>query len=183
MNPTHIGVGIAIAIPMLALAPEFAVVAAIGGMAGGIFPDIDLFVGYHRKTLHYPVYYWVPAIGTSIVAVLVPTSVAVFGAFFFISAAIHSGMDWFGAGHEPRPWRRTSDEAVYLHPRRKWLRPKYVVRYDGAPEDVAIAVGFLTPGALLFESPIRELAVFAATIAVLYGLFRKRLPDTVGEWV
>ena len=183
MNPTHIGVGIAIATPMLVVAPEFAVVAAFGGMAGGLFPDLDLFVGSHRKSLHFPVYYWLPAIAASFATALFPISVTVFTVFFFVSAAIHSGMDWFGAGHEPRPWQRRSNQAVYLHPRKRWLEPRYVIRYDGAPEDVAIAVGLLVPGAFLFGSPVSEPAIATATIAVLYGVFRKRLPDSIADRV
>ncbi|MGM0604369.1 MAG: metal-dependent hydrolase [Halobacteriota archaeon] len=183
MSPTHIGVGIALAVPLLWIDPELAVAAALGGMAGGILPDLDLFVGTHRKTLHFPVYYWIPAIAAAILAVVStgPATIAI--AYVFLSAAIHSVMDWFGAGDEPRPWLRTSAEAVYVHPRDRWLPPKYWIRYDGAPEDLALSVGLAIPGIVMFGSPISELATATVVVALLYGVVRKLVPEYFGDLI
>ncbi|MEF8780015.1 MAG: metal-dependent hydrolase, partial [Haloferacaceae archaeon] len=71
MLPTHALGGMAVALPLLAVSPELAPVALVAGLLGGIFPDLDLYVG-HRKTLHYPVYYGAAAVAASLAALLVP---------------------------------------------------------------------------------------------------------------
>ncbi|TQQ81096.1 metal-dependent hydrolase [Halonotius terrestris] len=178
MNPTHIGVGLVVAAPTLILAPEFVVPAAIGGMAGGVLPDLDLFVGRHRRTLHFPEAYWLAAIPLLALAAIRPTALTVAVAVAVVSMAVHSGMDWFGAGDELEPWERTSSEAVYLHLRGRWLQPKYWVRYDGAAEDLAITVVCSLAG-LLFPAPIPTIAAINVAVAVLYALVRKRVPAVV----
>ena len=47
---------------MAAVATEVAP-AALAGMAGGVFPDPDPLAGIHRRTLHFPAYYWALALG------------------------------------------------------------------------------------------------------------------------
>jgi len=181
MSPTHIGVGITLATVMFPIAPEFAVIAAIGGIAGGIFPDLDLFVGVHRKTLHFPVYYWIPTVLSIGAAIYSLSSLTVFLSFFFASAAIHSGMDLFGAGPEPRPWNKESQEAVYAHTHRRWLAPKYWIRYDGAPEDLFLSIVLIVPGIILFTEPIPVLATVALVVGILYVAIRKEIPDRFGD--
>lgn len=51
MSPTHTAMGILLALPLVVAAPELAAVGALAGIAGGAFPDLDLLVGEHRKTL------------------------------------------------------------------------------------------------------------------------------------
>ncbi|MFC6727238.1 metal-dependent hydrolase, partial [Natronoarchaeum mannanilyticum] len=77
MATTHALWGMALALPVLALAPEFAPVAFGAGLVAGLFPDLDLYAG-HRRTFHFPVYASlaaVPAIALAIVAPL-PWTVA-----------------------------------------------------------------------------------------------------------
>ncbi|MFB6080150.1 MAG: metal-dependent hydrolase [Haloferacaceae archaeon] len=182
MMTTHVATGLALAVPVAYVAPELAPAAALGAIVGGAFPDLDLLVGRHRRTLHFPVYYWLPAVAVAAVAVVHPSALGVAAALAFLAAAVHSVVDWFGAGTEPRPWERTSAEAVYLHPRGRWLAPRYWVRYDGAPEDLVLTVVLSAPGLVLYGPTIRRITLAMLPLAALYVLVRKRLP-TVEEWL
>jgi hypothetical protein len=177
MATTHAAVGLLLALPMTVLAPELAPTAALAGLAGGVFPDLDLFAGVHRKTLHFPDYYWLGALPALSAVVVAPGVATVVVAFFLLSAAVHSVSDAFGAGTEPRPWERTSSQAVYLHSRRRWLEPRYWVRYDGAPEDYLLTVVFLAPGLVAFGPTVRRLTLGCLVVGGAYTLVRKRLPS------
>lgn len=173
---THIAVGMALSLPVALLAPEFATVTAIGGAVGGGLPDVDLLFGEHRRTLHFPVLYWFPAITAGAIAMALPSFATTAVAATTTAAAVHSMSDTLGAGEELRPWERTNPDAVYDHLRGRWLRARYVIRYDGAPEDLALTVAFSTPVAVCLDGLPRWIAVGAVLIAVPYTLFRKRLP-------
>jgi len=77
MATTHAAVGLLLAVPLAFVAPELAAPAAIAAIAGGVFPDLDLFAGVHRKTLHFPDYYWLGAMPALVAAVLRPSTVTV----------------------------------------------------------------------------------------------------------
>lgn len=183
MATTHAAVGLLLAAPVALVAPELAIPAAVGGLAGGLFPDLDLFVGTHRKTLHYPAYYWLLAVPALAVAVVVPAASTVAFALFVLAAAVHSVSDVFGAGLETRPWEATSERAVYLHPQSRWLAPRRLIRYDGAPEDLATAALVAVPGLLLFDDRIRLVVLVGLAVSVAYVAVRKRLPASVLEWL
>jgi hypothetical protein len=176
MVTSHAVVGVAITTPLVVVAPEFAPIAALAGFAGGVAPDLDLLVGTHRKTLHFPLLGWVAAIPAIALALLVPTAVTVAAAAFLVASAVHAGMDAFGAGEEMRPWERTSTEAVYLHPAGRWLRARYWVPYDGSPRDLALTLVGALPGLVVFSGTVRLLCALAVAVAVPYTLLRKRLP-------
>jgi hypothetical protein len=165
---------------LVPVAPALAPAAAVGGVAGGIFPDLDLALA-HRRTLHFPVYYWIPAGVAAAAAVLAPGPVTVAAAAFFVAAALHSAADALGGGLELRPWEATSDRGVYLHHRGTWLRPRRWVRYDGAPEDLALAALLSVPSILLFDGGLRALAVAGLVVSTAYTLLRKRLPEWTPE--
>lgn len=177
MATTHAAVGLLLALPLAIVAPDLAAAGGLAAIVGGIFPDLDLFAGIHRKTLHFPDYYWAGAVPALLAAALVPTAATVAVAYFLLSAAVHSVSDAFGAGTEPRPWERTSAEAVYLHSRSRWLRPRYWVRYDGAPEDYLLTILFLSPGLAVFGPTVRRVAITLILAGGAYTLVRKRLPD------
>ncbi len=179
MSPTHIGIGIALATPVWFLAPELAVPAALGGIVGGIGPDLDMFVGEHRRTLHFPVYYWIAALPAIAIAWVSLHPIAVFAALALVSAAVHSIMDWFGAGPEARPWLRTTPHAVYLHPRKRWLEAKYWVRYDGSPGDLVLSLVCLLPAIVLYDGTVEAIAAIAIAFGLVYSVGRKRIPDYV----
>jgi hypothetical protein len=180
MGTTHAFAGLTMAVAVAAVAPEVAIPAAIGGLAGGIFPDLDLLAD-HRRTLHFPVYYWVPAIGTSGVALIDPTAVTVAIALFFLSAALHSASDVLGGGLELRPWLGKAEKGVYVHASRRWVRPKQWIRYDGAPEDLVLATLLAVPGLVTFDGYIRTIVFVALAISVVYTVTRKKLVEVVPE--
>ncbi|WP_425498627.1 metal-dependent hydrolase [Haloplanus salilacus] len=176
MATTHAAVGLCLALPLTVVAPDLAPVAALAGVAGGVFPDLDLLAGVHRRTLHFPDYYWVGTVPALVVAAVAPGPETVAVATFLCSAAVHSVSDVFGAGTEARPWERTSAEAVYLHSRSQWIAPRYWIRYDGAPEDYLVTVLCFSPGLVLFGPTVRRVTVAFLAVGALYTLVRKHLP-------
>ena len=193
MLPTHALVGLAIGAPLLWLAPETATAALIGGLLGGVWPDLDLYVG-HRRTLHYPTGYSLAAIPAVIVAAVVGSPLAVGLAVAVVAAAAHCQMDRYGGGLELRPWENTSERAVYDHVSGEWHAPKRWVRYDGAPEDVGLSLVVGLPLAAVVPSTFRWLVIAALIVAIGYGLLRRWLaalapmvaasvPDPVDEYV
>ncbi len=184
MATTHAFVGLAIAaaavVAVPTLAPAVVLAAAVGALAGGIFPDLDL-VATHRRTLHFPVGYWVLAVPAAVVALVVPDPVPVGVALFFLSAAVHSASDVIGGGLETRPWLGTSDKAVYLHVRGRWLAPRQWIRYDGAPEDFVVGAAFAAPGLVVFDGEVRLVVLAMVAASLLYTVFRKKLVEVAPE--
>lgn len=176
MATTHALAGLLLVIPLAVVAPEFAVVAAIAAIAGGVFPDIDM-PGAHRRTLHFPVYYSLGAALAVVVALLVPTSVTVAGALFLAAAALHSLSDALGGGLELRPWEGTSDRGVYSHYHRRWWRPRRWVRYDGAPEDAVLGALLAVPSLLVFEGSVELFVVGAVTLGLGYAAIRRPMVE------
>jgi hypothetical protein len=174
MATTHLFVGLAIASGVAVLAPEYAVVAAIGAVVGGLAPDIDI-VATHRKTLHFPVYYAVLSIPAVILALLRPGVTSVGVALFSVAAAAHSLSDVIGNGPDPRPWANPTSRAVYLHPTGRWVRARRWIRYDGAPEDFLLGLAMAVPALLVYRGNGLVQAILGIGIAVsfLYTLFRK----------
>jgi hypothetical protein len=176
MVTSHAVVGVALTTPLLFVAPELAPAAALAAFAGGVFPDLDLLVGTHRKTLHFPLLGWVVALPLFAVAAASPTAATVGIAAFAVASAVHAGMDAFGAGEELRPWERTNPHAVYLHARGRWIRARYWVPYDGSPHDMAVTLVGALPGLVFFSGTVRLLCALAVAVAAPYALVRKRLP-------
>ncbi|MFB6096893.1 MAG: metal-dependent hydrolase [Haloferacaceae archaeon] len=182
MSSTHAAAGLALAAAFALLAPALGIpagvvaAAAVGALAGGIFPDLDL-AATHRKTLHFPVYYSVAAAGAVAVAALAPGPWTVGGAFFLLSAAVHSVSDVLGGSVEARPWLATDDRAVFLHVRGQWLPARRWIRYDGAPEDLGAAAVLALPGLAVFDGPIQTATLALLAVSAGYVLIRKRLPE------
>ncbi|SDK01192.1 hypothetical protein [Natronorubrum texcoconense] len=181
MATTHAFAGLVLAAIVALVAPQFAVVVALAAILGGIFPDLDL-VGAHRRTLHFPVYYWLVAAPVSVIALAVPTAATVGLAVFLLAAALHSLSDHVGGGLEPKPWLATSERAVYSHYHDRWLEPRRWIRYDGAPEDLALAAALALPALVVFDGTIRTVAAALLVVSVGYTLIRKPLASA-GEWL
>lgn len=175
MSPTHVAAGLAIASAVAVYEPAFGVAAAVGGAVGGALPDLDLFVGDHRKTLHYPVYSWPPAAVAVAVALAAPSALTWGVAVGVLAFAVHSASDVLGAGEELRPWERTNPYAVYCHACGRWLRARYVFRYDGAPEDLVATTGLAVPPLLVFDGPTRTAVAGLVVVGVVYAAVRKRV--------
>lgn len=176
MLPTHALVGLALAAPTVAVAPEHAPVALTGVLLGSTLPDVDLYAG-HRRTLHYPVGYTVAAAAVGLLAVVVTTPALVGAAFLLLGAALHCRLDRYGGGLELRPWENGSERAVYDHVRGRWRAPKRWIRYDGSPEDVLLAVGLAGPLLVVLDGPFRWVVGGALLVGLSYGLLRRRLAN------
>ncbi|WP_336036188.1 metal-dependent hydrolase [Halobacterium yunchengense] len=181
MATTHALVGLAVAAVVSLVAPEFGLVAAAAGLAGGVFPDLDLYAG-HRRTLHFPVYFSTLAAPAAAAAAAAPTAWTVGVAVFLVAAALHAASDALGGGLELEPWRATSERAVYSHFHRRWIRPRRLVRYDGAPEDLAVAAVVGVPASLAFGPGVQRLVAAALAVSAGYVAVRKRLP-AVAAWL
>ncbi|MDZ7850045.1 MAG: metal-dependent hydrolase [Halodesulfurarchaeum sp.] len=181
MATTHALVGIAIAAGASLAVPEVTVVGAFAAAAGGIFPDLDLYAG-HRETLHFPVYFTWLAVPAVVVAAILAAPLVWAIALFFVAAAAHSVMDAAGGGLELRPWKATSDRAVYSHYHGRWLRPRRYVPYDGAPEDLALGGLVAIPGLLVFDGPLATAILVLLGLSAVYTLVRKPMV-AVAEWL
>jgi hypothetical protein len=181
MATTHALVGIAIAAAATFVAPDLSLVAVGAAAAGGVFPDLDLYAG-HRKTLHFPVYYSVMAVSAVVMVAVSPSQIMWGLALFLVSAAIHSLMDALGGGLELRPWQGTSQRAVYSHYHERWIRPRRWIRYDGAPEDLGLAIVASLPALSVFEGTIATGIVALLSISAVYVLLRKPIV-WMAEWL
>jgi len=174
MATTHALWGMLLALPVLAVAPEFAPAAFGAGLVGGLFPDLDLYSG-HRKTFHYPVYASlaaVPAIGLAIAAPSTPTVALAVG---LAAVALHAATDAAGGGLELRPWQASSERAVYSHYHGRWISPRRWVRYDGAPEDLALAGLAAAPLIVAGDRSLSSVAIALLALSTVYVLLRKPL--------
>lgn len=183
MVTTHAGVGLVLALPVVVFAPELAPIAGAAAFVGGAFPDLDMLVGRHRRTLHYPALAWVPTLPTVALALVAPGAVTVAAALFCLAAAVHAVSDAFDGGLAERPWEGTSDRGVYSHLGGRWIRPRGWVRYDGAPEDLALSALSLAPGLFLFGDAVAVLSAATLAVASVYTAVRRRLPDAALEFI
>ncbi len=181
MLPTHALAGMALALPVAFVAPEYASVAFAAGFVGGVFPDLDLYVG-HRKTLHYPVYFAALALPAGAIAALAPTATTVGLALFLLAAALHSVTDVFGGGLELRPWEATSDRAVYDHYNGQWIAPRRWVGYDGSPSDLLLSGVLAAPLVATVDGRLELLVLSGLGVAVAYATVRRVLPS-IAEWL
>lgn len=181
MATTHALVGVVVATLFALAHPEYGSVAMALAFAGGVFPDFDLYVD-HRKTLHFPVYYWVFVAGAGMLLLVATGPVTVGIVFFLLGAALHSTMDIFGGGLELRPWEGRSERAVYNHFEHRWHRPRRWIQYDGAPEDALLGAVLAIPTLLVAEASIQWLIGGTLVASLGYALIRRKIP-TITERV
>lgn len=176
MLPTHVVVGVALAAPLLVVAPELAPAALLGALVGSVLPDLDLYAG-HRQSLHYPTGYPIAAGLVALPTLGMGSAVAVGAAFLLVSAAVHCRMDRYGGGLELRPWEGTSERAVYDHVQGRWRAPKRWIRYDGAPEDLLLVLVVGSPLLVVLDGPFQLTIAAALVVAVTYTALRRWLAD------
>ncbi|MGB9987362.1 metal-dependent hydrolase [Salarchaeum japonicum] len=178
MATTHAVLGVLPALVLLPFDPALATLAAYAGYAGGVFPDLDLYLE-HRKTLHHPELY--PALATLAVlgALTWPTALSVAVACFLVSAAFHCLTEVLGGGLGRKPWIQDDHRGVYSHLGQRWLPPRRVIPYDGSPRDLALCILVTLPLLAVFGTRVRWLLLGGLGISVLYTVFRKRLVDWV----
>lgn len=171
MATTHALAGLLLAIVASFVAPVETVGFA-AALAGGIFPDLDLYAA-HRRTLHFPVYYSFAAAVAVAVALFLPGPGTVAVALFVAAAALHSVSDVLGGGLELRPWEGTSNRAVFSHYHGEWWAPKRWIRYDGAPEDLGLVVLFAIPAVLHFDGVVETAVFVIVAVSTVYVVVRK----------
>ena len=176
MVMTHVLVGVGVSVLATLFFPGAAPVAIAAGALGGLAPDLDLYAG-HRRTLHFPVYGPLVALGAVTLAAAAPSVETVALATFLAAAGFHAGMDVLGGGLELKPWQATSERAVYSHFHGRWLRPRRLVPYDGAPADLALAGVLALPTLALGEPVVDPVVSGLLAVAVGYTLLRRRLAD------
>jgi hypothetical protein len=182
MATTHAFAGLAVVAPVAYARPEFAAALATGAILGGLAPDLDLVLA-HRRTLHFPVAGLAVAVPAVVVAVAAPSSPTVALAAFAVAAWLHAASDAVGGGPEMDPWNDRSERAVYDHVRRRWVRPRRWIRYDGAPEDAAVGVVLAVPALLVFDGWIAAAVVGGIAVSLVYAVVRRRLVAWTPDWL
>ncbi|MDZ7688559.1 MAG: metal-dependent hydrolase [Halobacteriales archaeon] len=174
MLTTHALVGALLALPVALIAPAHAPIAVVAGFVGGSFPDLDV-LARHRRTLHFPRYYGYVALPAVALALAYPTTATVGVALFLVGAWAHSLMDVVGGSPEPRPWEPTLERAVYDHRSKRWLPPLRWIRYDGAPEDLALVLVVAVPVTYLAPEGFVYVVAVVLVVSAVYTLLRKRI--------
>ncbi|RQG91072.1 metal-dependent hydrolase [Natrarchaeobius chitinivorans] len=182
MATTHVFAGLAVVAPVAYAAPEFATPLAVGAILGGFAPDVDLVLE-HRRALHFPVVGAVVAVPAVALATLLPTTATAALAAFAVVAWLHAASDAIGGGPEMDPWNDRTDRAVYDHVNGRWIRPRRWVRYDGAPEDAALAVALAVPALIVFDGWVQGLVVGGIVLSLVYALLRRRLIAWTPDWL
>ena len=95
---------------------------------------------------------------------------------FLTGFGLHATMDVLGGGLELEPWRRGSAQAVYSHAHGRWLAPRYLIPFDGSPQDLLLVAA--AAGTLLWVGPpaLQPVVLAIAAVSVLYTLVRRRVP-------
>lgn len=182
MATTHAFAGLAVVAPLAYAAPEFASPLAVGAGLGGLAPDADLPFD-HRRTLHFPVLGVLSAALGAGLALAAPSSATVALAAFLVAAWLHAATDVLGGGLEIDPWTNPTQRAVYDHRRGTWLRPRRWIRYDGAPEDAALAVVLAAPALAVFEGALATAVLVGVVVSLVYALLRRRVAEWAPEWL
>ncbi|MEY7848773.1 metal-dependent hydrolase [Natrarchaeobius sp. A-rgal3] len=182
MATTHVFAALAVVTPVAYAVPELGTALAVGAILGGLAPDFDLVLE-HRRTFHFPISGLVVAAPVVMVASVSPSSLTVGVAAFAVAAWLHAASDAIGGGPEMDPWNDRSERAVYDHVRATWIRPRRWIRYDGAPEDAAVAVALATPALIVFDGWIRTAVAGGIAISLVYALFRRRLVAWTPDWL
>ncbi|GAB3023416.1 metal-dependent hydrolase [Natronobiforma cellulositropha] len=182
MATTHVFAALAVVTPAAVVVPELAPALAAGALVGGLAPDLDLVLE-HRRTLHFPLLGGPLALFAAALAVVTPSSATAFLAAVALAAWLHAMSDALGGGPEMDPWSATSERAVYDHLRGRWLRPRRWIRYDGSPEDAALAVSLAVPAVVVFDGWVRAVVVAGVAVSLCYALVRRRIVEWTPEWL
>lgn len=179
MAPTHVFASLLLASPLLLVSPESALLVFIPAFIGGFFPDLDLFFGIHRKSLHFPMMYLSLAVFSGILAAVYTTNITIVLAAFTIGICSHVFGDILGAGLEHKPWEKTSDKGVYNHMSEEWISPTHIIGYDGSLKDLFVLI-LMSPVVFYMYRDIAYMREFVASvivIGIIYSILRKILPE------
>ena len=180
MLPTHIILGLLVMTPFVAVF-DLPVSVLYGAIIGSILPDLDLIVGTHRKTFHFPRYSFIVLIGSVVMISGYPSILGFFIVGLVVGFTLHSSSDVLGSGLEVRPWERTSKKAVFNHYTQEWEKPLHYFSYDGSPTDFFVLFG----GSIILwmfwiqQNPapyIQEVIILSIGVGVVYTFSRRVLP-------
>ena len=171
MTPNHGTAGLLLSLTVTRWHPELAVIVAVSAFVGGILPDADLKLT-HRKTLHYPAYYGIVTLVFLVLAVISNSVVVVVGLYFFGAAALHCYADYF-VGIEKPSDETDGDGVLYLHPRKKWVGPKEIIKYAGSPGDLLVGILLAVPPLLYYGDLPFWLTVLSVSGSLLYFVKRQ----------
>jgi len=174
MTSTHALAGATVGALAALGAPELLPAAVAVGFAAGALPDLDL-LWTHRRTTHFPTCGPVFALAAGALAAVLAGPVPFLVAVGALAFALHPLMDVLCGGVETRPWAATSEEAVYDHARGRWLRPRRLVRYAGAPEDLLAAGAVGLPALLLAGGSTTRVLLAVLVVSALFVGVRRRL--------
>ncbi|ELZ96951.1 hypothetical protein C440_04218 [Haloferax mucosum ATCC BAA-1512] len=181
MAPTHVAMSLAFAAAVAVVAPAAAPLVVVAALVGGVFPDLDMVVGVHRKTLHQPELFAAGTLlfGALAVATRDPTAIA--AATGSAAAALHCAADYAGGSSEPNPWEATTDRGIYVRTAGGWVAPRRLAAYDGSPGDLALAAALSIPGFVTLDSGARAVLLVSLVVGVGYTAVRKRVPQLSGR--
>lgn len=177
MLPSHIFLALLVIAPITAVSPELGVPLWTATIIGAIMPDLDMVLGQHRKTLHFPSVA-ILMLPLSISLLLISDSIILSSlAGFSIGFFLHPLIDISSSGLSERPWVETSEKCVYNHTTQSWIRPTRVTGYDGSPKDFAVlCLAVIAVFPILGDIHLHtELSILAVAIGSLYVLVRKYL--------
>ncbi|MWV40494.1 metal-dependent hydrolase [Natrialba sp. INN-245] len=182
MATTHVFAALVVVAPVAYAHPELGTALAAGAILGGLAPDLDLVLE-HRRSFHFPISGLAVAVPAVMIAAVSPSSLAVGVGAFVVAAWLHAVSDAIGGGPEMDPWNDRSERAVYDHVRDRWIRPRRWIRYDGAPEDAAVAVALAIPTLIVFDGWTRTLVAAGIAVSLVYALLRRRLVAWTPDWL
>jgi hypothetical protein len=140
-----------------------------------------MVVGSHRRTFHFPVLAWPPALGATAAAALAPEPWLVALAVGLLAAAVHPLCDLLGGSSEPHPWLAETDRGVYAHLGGRWVRPRRSIQYDGSPGDLAVAAVAALPVLAVFGASVEPFVVGVLVVGAGYVAVRERVPQLSGR--
>lgn len=179
MLPTHVNSSIfLISLAAATFSFELSAILLSIVLVASIFPDLDMIVGIHRKTLHpVVVYAAVTALITPIFFLSQNTIIGYLG-LFTLFCTIHTAVDVLGTGAEKRPWEHNNDNAIYSASMQKWLKARRVFNYDGSPLDLIVLMA--STAAIFYTANLPqmfEILIFTLlVIGIIYTAVRRTLP-------
>ena len=173
LTSTHALSGAAVGALTAVVAPELLPAAVVVGLLAGVAPDLDL-LWTHRKTTHFPIYGAAATLAAGLAAAATGSSLVLLLTVAIAAFSLHPLMDILCGGVEVRPWEATSERAVYDHARRRWLRPRRLVRYAGAPEELLVTAGVGLPVVAVTAGALQQTVAVITLVSGLFIAVRRR---------
>lgn len=179
MLPTHIMTGLVAILPIFYAFPSYSSVIFVAGLVGFSLPDLDILIGSHRKTLHYPVLYLPVAIASFLLVINLVDIWTIIAFTVSLGCFMHSISDIIAGSLEDEPWEAEKDKVVYNHIKKEWFSARRWIPYDGSPTDVLVMIAsalvFVTLYPLEMKKPLFTVILVLSFIGIIYSVLRKTL--------